>query len=139
MVGIYLSGTGNTEHCIKKLLGIIDPGAICLPVEDAKCLSELKGSEEIYLAYPTQFSNMPYMIRDFINKTSDIWNGKKVFLLSTMGAFSGDSTGCAARLLKKYGASIIGGALIRMPDSVCDNKLLKKSLEDNQRIRRQIL
>lgn len=134
MVGIYLSGTGNTEHCIKKLLGIIDPGAICLPVEDAKCLSELKGSEEIYLAYPTQFSNMPYMIRDFINKTSDIWNGKKVFLLSTMGAFSGDSTGCAARLLKKYGASIIGGALIRMPDSVCDNKLLKKSLEDNQRI-----
>ena len=134
MVGIYLSGTGNTKHCIKKLLGLIDPGAVCMPIEDEKCLSALKSTDEIYLAFPTQFSNMPYIVRDFINKTCDIWNGKRVFILSTMGAFSGDSTGCAARLLKKYGATIIGGVLIKMPDSVCDNKLLKKPLEENQRI-----
>lgn len=42
------------------------------------------------------------------------------------GLFSGDGTGCAARLLKKYGAQILGGVQIKMPDSVCDSKLLKK-------------
>ena len=51
-----------------------------------------------------------------------------------MGLFSGDGTGCAARLLKKYGAQILGGVQIKMPDSVCDNKLLKKSMEKNRQI-----
>lgn len=51
-----------------------------------------------------------------------------------MGLFSGDGAGCAARLLKKYGAQILGGVQIKMPDSVCDNKLLKKSMEENRQI-----
>ena len=53
-----------------------------------------------------------------------------------MGGFSGDGTGCAARVLKKYGAIIIGGVQIKMPDSVCDSKLLKKTLEENKKITR---
>ena len=64
MVGIYLSGTGNTKHCIE----------------------------------------------------------------NTMGAFSGDGAGCTARLLKKYGAHILGGLHVKMPDSVCDSKLLTKAV-----------
>ena len=48
-----------------------------------------------------------------------------------MGAFSGDGTGCLARVLKRYGAIILGGMQFRMPDAVCDSKLLKKSLEEN--------
>ena len=51
-----------------------------------------------------------------------------------MGLFSGDGTGCAARLLKKYGAKNLGGVQIKMPDSVCDSKLLKKSAEENRQI-----
>lgn len=54
-----------------------------------------------------------------------------------MGAFSGDGAGCTARLLKKYGASILGGLHIKMPDSVCDSKLLKKTLEENREIVKQ--
>lgn len=54
-----------------------------------------------------------------------------------MGVFSGDGAGCAARLLKKHGAKIIGGLHIRMPDAVSDNKMLKKSLEENKRIVRE--
>lgn len=46
-----------------------------------------------------------------------------------MGAFSGDGAGCTARLLKKYGAIILGGLHIKMPDSVCDSKLLKSLLK----------
>ena len=51
-----------------------------------------------------------------------------------MGLFSGDGTGCTARILKKCGAVILGGLQIKMPDSVCDSKLLKKSIEENKRI-----
>ena len=54
-----------------------------------------------------------------------------------MGAFSGDGAGCAARLLKKYGALILGGLHIKMPDSVCDSKLLKKTLQENREIVKQ--
>lgn len=54
-----------------------------------------------------------------IKKQPDLWKGKKVFCMATMGAFSGDGAGCSARLLKKYGAKIIGGLHVRMPDAVC--------------------
>ena len=36
--------------------------------------------------------------------------------------------------MKKYGAKIVGGLHIHMPDSVCDVKLLKKSIEKNREI-----
>ena len=64
------------------------------------------------------YSNIPYMVRDFIINNSSIWKNKKVFCLSTMGLFSGDGTGCAARLLSKYDAKIIGGIHLKMPDSI---------------------
>lgn len=134
MVGIYLSGTGNTKHCLEKLLSLLDPGAKCVPIELKESEQAVRENDEIFLAYPTQFSNIPYMVRDYINRNSALWNGKKVFLLTTMGLFSGDATGCAARLLKKYGASITGGLMVHMPDAVCDNKMLKKPLEENQKI-----
>lgn len=74
------------------------------------------------------------MVRDFIKKNNSLWTGKKVFCINTMGLFSGDGAGCAARILKKYGAEILGGLQIKMPDSVCDNKLLKKDIEENRQI-----
>jgi hypothetical protein len=51
-----------------------------------------------------------------------------------MGLFSGDGTGCSARLLKKYGAKIVGGLHIKMPDCIGDVKLLKKTLDANKNI-----
>ena len=69
------------------------------------------------MGYPTQYSNAPYMVRDFIKQNSSLVRKiKKIFCAATMGAFSGDGAGCAARLLKKYGALILGGLHIKMPD-----------------------
>ena len=97
MIGIYLSGTGNTKHCVEKLVNLLDDTARCIPLET------------------------PYIINTLENE-------------NTMGLFSGDGTGCTARLLKKYGAEILGGLQIKMPDSVCDSKLLKKGIEENRQI-----
>lgn len=132
MVGIYLSGTGNTKHCIEKLLHSLDETAQTVPIENVNAEKVLEHHNFIILAYPVQFSNVPVMVRDFIRHHSELWKGKKVLCVATMGLFSGDGAGCSARLLKKYGAKVVGGLHIRMPDSVCDVKLLKKSVEQNK-------
>lgn len=134
MLGIYLSGTGNTKHCIEKLTSLLDTSAKAIPLECTNVIEEIKKNNTIILGYPTQFSNAPYMVRDFINKNKSLWNGKKILCVATMALFSGDGAGCTARLLKKYGAIILGGLHIKMPDSVCDSKLLKKSIEQNKAI-----
>ncbi len=134
MIGIYLSGTGNTKHCLEKLLHLLDPSAPVLPIEKEGIVEEIRQHDTIYLAHPTQFSNIPYMVRDFIEQHAELWKEKKVFCMTTMGVFSGDGAGCAARCLRKHGATILGGLQVRMPDSVCDNAMLKKSLEVNRQI-----
>lgn len=134
MVGIYLSGTGNTKHCIERLLHLIDETAEAVPIESDKAAELLSRHDLIVLGYPVQFSNIPFMVRDFIKINSKLWKDKKVFCVATMVLFSGDGAGCASRLLKKYGAIIVGGMHLKMPDSICDVKLLKKSAEKNCRI-----
>lgn len=137
MIGVYLSGTGNTKHCIEKIVAGLDVAAKCVPIEGAEAVGAIRDSEEVVLAYPTQFSNVPYMVKDFVRRNAELWRGKRIFLITTMGAFSGDGTGCCARVLKKYGAVILGGMQIRMPDAVCDSKMLKKTSAENQRIIRE--
>lgn len=79
MTGIYLSGTGNTEHCEKKFLQEVDPNARILPMEDPGARDALSDDREIVLGYPTQVSNLPRRVRDFLEENADRWNGKTVF------------------------------------------------------------
>ena len=133
MNAIYLSGSGNTKHVVTLLLNELGNNGICAPIESEDAMKALDG-DEILIAYPTMFSNIPYLVRDFINSHGSSWKGKKIFLITTMGLFAGDGTGCAARLLKKYGAMITGGLQIVMPDSIGDCKALKKTKEQNKAI-----
>ena len=133
MNAIYLSGSGNTKHIVTLLLNELGSTGICAPIESEDAMKALEG-DELLLAYPTMFSNIPYLVRDFINSHGSSWKGKKIFLITTMGLFAGDGTGCAARLLKKYGAEVTGGLQIVMPDSIGDCKALKKSKEQNKAI-----
>ena len=133
MNAVYLSGTGNTKHITELLFKEIGAKGDLVPIESPDVINALK-DDELIIAYPTQFSNIPYLVRDFINIHKTEWKGKKIFLITTMGLFAGDGTGCAARLLKKYGAEITGGLQIVMPDSIGDCKALKKSHEQNKEI-----
>ncbi len=133
MNAIYLSGTGNTKHVVTLLLDELGKDSRIYSIESPDVLKAFE-DDELILAYPTMFSNIPYLVRDFINSNQEVWKGKKVFLITTMGLFAGDGTGCAARLLKKYGAEITGGLQIVMPDSIGDCKALKKTREQNKAI-----
>ena len=133
MNAVYLSGTGNTKHITELLFKEIGAKGDLVPIESPDVINALK-DDELIIAYPTQFSNIPYLVRDFINIHKAEWKGKKIFLITTMGLFAGDGTGCAARLLQKYGAEITGGLQIVMPDSIGDCKALKKSKEQNKAV-----
>lgn len=130
---IYFSGNGNTKHCAEFLSPELGNGKID-SIENKNALHIIEDSEEFAFAYPVHFSNIPFIVREFIQKNGALLKGKSVFLIATMGAFSGDGTGCAARLLKNYGAKILGGLHLRMPDAVADVKFLKKSPEENKQI-----
>ena len=55
MVGIYLSGTGNTKYCIEKLVSLIHSSAKAIPMESPEAISAIQQNEEIYIGYPTQY------------------------------------------------------------------------------------
>lgn len=144
MTGIYFSGTGNTRHCITQFIGALSLYGAASPEQTTQVISieeSVRAANAIHseqelliLAYPVYYSNLPKIMRDFIVKNKELWRGKKIFILCTMGLFSGDGAGVSARLLHQYGADIIGGLHIIMPDCISDVKLLKYSPEKNQKI-----
>lgn len=134
MIGVYFSGTGNTKHCVEEFIGHINSNVTITPIESTDTIGLLKNDEFIVLGYPIYFSNIPKIVQDFITENGDCFRNKKIFIIATMGLFSGDGTGCSARLLKKYGAEIVGGLHLKMPDCIGDEKLLKKTFLENQKI-----
>lgn len=137
MLGIYFSGTGNTRYCLKTFLDALGGGAAAIPIEDKRLPEQLERHEIIVLAYPVYFSGLPKIVRDFLVKHGETFRDKKVYIIATMGLFSGDGAGCAARLLKRHGARILGGLHLKMPDCIADEKALKRSLKENRRLVRQ--
>lgn len=134
MIGIYFSGTGNTKFCVDKFLKEYNHINNSFSIEDKETLGKIKNDNEIVIGYPVQYSNIPKILRDYIVQNWHIWKGKNIFIIATMGLFSGDGAGILARLLKKYDANIMGGLHLKMPDSICDEKVLKRSFEENKKI-----
>lgn len=131
MTGIYFSGTGNTRWCVERLLSALGGGKSCA-MEDPASSAALRDSRDILLGYPIYFSTLPKFVRGFLEKNEAAFAGKRVFILSTMGLFSGDGAGCAARLVTKWGAQVTGGVHVIMPDCIADEKLLKGTGEKNR-------
>lgn len=125
MTGIYFSGTGNTKYCVTKITHAINENAEVFSIEDDRAVNAITDSNFIVFGYPVYYSDIPKIVREFINKNSSVFKDKKIFIIDTMGLFSGDGAGCSARLLKRYGAQVLGGLHIKMPDCIGDVKLLK--------------
>ena len=137
MVGLYFSGTGNSKYAAELFCKEYDKESGAYSIEDADALSAVKDTNLIIIAYPVQYSTVPKIMRDYITDHSELWNNKKVFIIATMGLFSGDGSGMLGRLLKKCGAEVIGGLHLKMPDSIADEKALKRPLEKNRELVKQ--
>ena len=130
----YFSGTGNSRYALETFLQEYEVNAKAVSIEDANVIDAIKEHQEIIFSYPVQYSTLPKILRDFVTEHQDLWQDKKVFVIATMGLFSGDGAGVLARLLQKHGAQIIGGLHLKMPDSIGDEKALKRPLEENQKL-----
>lgn len=133
MTGIYFSGTGNTKYCVERFLKRLGEDDRAYPIEGKAAKTAFEDTDIVF-AYPVYYSNIPKIVRDFISDNKALWKGKNVFVIATMGLFSGDGAGVAARLLKKYGATVTGGLHLKMPDCIGDVGLLKKPPEQNREI-----
>ena len=134
MLGVYFSGTGNTKHCVTEFVRCYDENSISVSIESAGVNDMIAEHDFIVFGYPIYFSNAPKIVRDFIKSNKNSFCNKKIFIVCTMGLFSGDGAGCTARIFKRYKAKVIGGLHLKMPDCIGDVKLLKKSLEENKRL-----
>ncbi len=134
MLGVYFSGTGNSRYAVELFLKKYGVCAEACSINDKNIVRYIKANDELVFGYSVQFSNIPKMLRDFIDQNKHLWNGKKIFVIATMGLFSGDGAGILARRLRKHGAQITGGLHLKMPDSIADEKALKRSLEKNKEL-----
>ena len=134
MTGIYFSGTGNSKYAAECFCRNYDKDSKVFSIEDPDAVSGIKHSDLLVFAYPVQYSTVPKILRDFITNHSELWMNKKVFIIATMGLFSGDGSGMLGRLLHGFGAEVIGGLHLKMPDSIGDEKALKRPLETNREL-----
>jgi len=137
MLGIYFSGTGNSKYAAELFCNEYDKTSRAISIEDENIIIEIKNNDFLVFSYPVQYSTAPKILRDFISDNYELWENKKIFIIATMGLFSGDGSGYLARILKKYNAEIIGGLHLKMPDSIVDEKVLKRSFEKNKLLIRQ--
>lgn len=134
MVGIYFSGTGNSKYALEVFLREYDFNSKAFSIEDDNAIKSIKEHKEIIFSYPVQYSTVPKILRDFIKENNTLWQNKKVFVIATTGLFSGDGAGTLGRLLQLCGAEIVGGLHIKMPDSIADERVLKRPLEKNKQL-----
>ena len=132
LLGIYFSGTGNSKYCLSEFLKGTQCEYSIYSIEDKEIVNKLKEYEEIIFSYPVQYSDIPKIVRDFVDKHKLLWLNKKIFIIATMALFSGDGSGILARRLQKYGAEITGGLHLMMPDSICDERILNRSFKRNK-------
>ncbi len=134
ILGVYFSGAGNTKHCVETFVKQYDNNGIAVSIESPNVIEAVSANNTIVLGYPIYFSNMPKIVRDFIDKNKNCFQNKKIYIIATMGLFSGDGAACSARVLQKYSAIILGGLHLKMPDCVGDKKALKKSAQANHEL-----
>ena len=134
MLGIYFSGTGNSKYCTEVFLHKCGFDIPAISIEQPDIICEIQKHRELVIGFPVQYSNLPKILKDFVVENCELWSGKHIFIIATMGLFSGDGAGTLARLLRKYGAVITGGLHLKMPDSICDEPMLKRPLSKNQQL-----
>ncbi len=94
MIGVYFSGTGNTKYCLEKFISCYDGNIEAVSIESPRTAEKIVTHKEIIFAYPIYYSSLPKIVRDFIERKPEIWQGKRIFLIATM------------RRVRRFGASV---------------------------------
>ena len=83
MLGIYFSATGNSRYASEVFLNELDTCVPVISIGDKNAAQMLKEADEVVFSYPVQYSAVPKIVRDFIERTAPLWQGKRVFVIAT--------------------------------------------------------
>jgi ferredoxin/flavodoxin len=115
----YFSGTGNTLLVVDRMAKVFQEHGANVTlhrIEDSNPAT-INHSNIIGLAFPVAgFSTYPF-IWDFIKALPDC-NGTEVFMVDTLGGFSGGMVGPLKRVLEFKGYKPIGAKEIKMPPNI---------------------
>ena len=106
MLTLYFSGTGNTKYVAESFSR--EMNAKCFSVEDyADFSTEIKAHDTIAFCYPIYGSRVPRIMRIFANEHMAGLIGKKVIILVTQQAFSGDGARVFTDLFERGAIEVI--------------------------------
>ncbi|MCL2662555.1 MAG: EFR1 family ferrodoxin [Oscillospiraceae bacterium] len=99
MITLYFSGTGNTKYVSELFSQKMD--AKCFSIEeDVDFSAEIRTHDTIAFCYPIYGSRVPHIMRAFVHKHKSDIIGKKIVILATQQAFSGDGARVFADLFE---------------------------------------
>ena len=127
------SGTGNTYFAVKKIASLLEEKGIsvrCHKME--KCMNpDLQEDSVIGIAFPiAAFSTYPTAI-NFLNSLPK-GNGRKIFMIATMGGAGFGAEGPIRKLLVDKGYSPIASKLFVMPSNYGNKQIPKEKNEQRK-------
>jgi ferredoxin len=132
MVIFYFSGTGNSKY-IAELFGK-NMNAECFSIEENLNFENLiNNNETIAFCYPVYASREPRIMREFVKKHMEFFEGKKLIIFCTQLLFSGDGARALTYLFPRdflQCAQVIYAEHFFMPSNIfpvtTDSKKIKK-------------
>ncbi len=86
IVGLYFSGTGNTRHCVERFVSEMDNSAKCFSIEDNAVPDELAHCQTVIFGFPIYYSNIPKIVKDFIEKHAEAFKNKKIYITPALNS-----------------------------------------------------
>jgi len=106
MLTVYFSGTGNTKHIADLFSQKMN--ARCVSIEDdIDFTSIIKEQDTVAFCYPIYNSRVPRIMREFVHNHMMGLIGKRVIILVTQQAFSGDGARVFTDLFEEGAIEII--------------------------------
>ncbi len=115
----YFSGTGNTYLVVKKMQETFQKKGISVnlhKIEESNP-DKINLNNTIGIAFPVAVLSTYPFVWDFINKLP-CTNGTEIFMIDTLGGFSGGIVGPLREIVKKKGYTPIGAIEIQMPPNI---------------------
>jgi len=136
MLILYFSGTGNTKHVAESFGQKM--GAKCFSIEENVDFSaEIKAHDTISFCYPIYNSRVPRIMRIFTHDYMADLIGKKIVILVTQQAFSGDGARVFTDLFAVGAVDVIYAEHFNMQQNMGNipiwSVLFKPSEKTNQR------
>ncbi len=115
----YFSGTGNTLLVVKKMKDTFEEEGInvnLFKIEDSNP-ANINPEHTIGVAFPVAYLSTYPFVWKFIKSLPQV-NGTDIFMVDTLGGFSGGIVGPMREIVKKKGYNPIGAKEIQMPINV---------------------